>query len=324
MKTLEISPLGATVRRRMSKSQMSNNQPKTNFNNYERSLELRERVVPVVLGLARVSEADRVRKSALVSQFPAGLLKLSALQSGGLDKPEDILCPDKPEACYTHAIHQAILRAHDEYEADRLWRRSHRLSGRAQTVYCLAENTPLNRQRARGLFEAYVQIYLLRYRLDASVVRTLSARARELTGPQWRAFFYNSDVYFRAGVYEWLRQERSPAFPWHEIRVDVVPSVADDAHDLLYGDGLRIFHAYKDKDEYLAVPTRHDLDADLIRGFMRDEVRKIVERERISYDFRSRGIFQRIQDLPEWRTVRPFDAEGLWAFSAKNLEHEKE
>jgi len=291
---------------------------------YAPSVELREKLVPTILSLIRLPKNVRTHNDSLTRLFPVDLLRFAPWQRAGLDSPEDILSPQKPDALYMHALLRAALRVHDDYEfvrAQQRGRENHNFDRRADAVW---RNAPLmTRERARAAFEAMVPHLLDEQGLPEADVERFRQRVQELTNSQWRTLFYNADVYLRAGAYEHARATAASVRQWHELDPTLngvdVQAIAEVVYDQLYSDGLRVFHGHKDKDLYLAAPTRHDLEANQIEGFMREEVSSIIKRERAVHTQESWVVGRGEQPL-EWRMVRPFDAEGLWAFSAKNLD----
>ncbi len=247
----------------------------------------------------------------------------------GLDSPEDVLSPQKPEALYTHALLRAVLRVHDDYEfvrAHQRGRENHNFEGEDSLVWRTA---PLmTRERARAAFEEMVPRLLVEQALPVADVEQFRHRVQELTNSRWRTFFYNVDVYLRAGAYEHARASAPSAQEWHKLDPTLdgtdARAIADLVYDQLYSDGLRVFHGYKDKDLYLAAPVRYDLEADQIERFMREEVSNIIKREQAVRTPKTSVTTGRRELPPEWRMVRPFNAEGLWAFSAKNVDNETE
>lgn len=290
---------------------------------YAPSVDLREKLVPNILGMIRFPKQSLARNVDLKRRSPVGLLKFAPWQREGLNRTEDIHAPKTPEALYAHALLRAALRAHDEYDFARAHQRGRRISQSELEDDATGRNAPLmTRQRARATFETLVPQLLREQGLPEVEVERFRQRVRSLTNSQWRMLFYNADVYLRVGAYEHTRQTVFPTRSWHELddaleRADV-PLIADTVYDQFYSDGLRVFHGYKDKDTYLAAPTRHDLEAEQVREFMREEVSRIIQRERAALLQRQLGETQ----LDDWRMVRPFDAEGLWAVEAKATEIE--
>ena len=290
---------------------------------YAPSVDLREKLVPTILSMIRFPKHSLARDGDIERRSPSDLLKFAQWQWEGLNGTEDIHAPKTPEALYIHALLRAALRAHDEYEFARAQQRGRQVSKSALDDDTTWRNAPLmTRQHARATFETLVPQLLKEQELSEIEVERFRQRVRSLTNSQWRMLFYNADVYMRVGAYEYARQTVFPTRAWHELDDALdggdVPLIADPVFDQFYSDGLRVFHGYKDKDMYLAVPTRHDLEAEQVQDFMREEVSRIIQRERAALSRPQLGKAK----LDEWRMVCPFDAEGLWAFDAKAIENE--
>lgn len=315
----------AEVERAQKEAEQAKAEADRRRSHYAPSIELREKLVPTILSLIGLPKNLRAHNDSLTRQFPVDLLRFAPWQRSGISSPEDILAPQNPDALYTHALLRAVLRVHDDYEFVRVQQRgreNHKVEGKDSSV---RHNEPLmTRERARAAFEVMVPRLLDEQALPAEDVERFRHRVQALTNSQWRTLFYNADVYLRAGAYEYARVSAPSVREWHKLDPTLdgieVRAIADVVYDQLYSDGLRVFHGYKDKDLYLAAPTRHDLEADQIKAFMREEVSNIIKRELAVRTQKNSVTTGRGELPPEWRMVRPFNAEGLWAFSAKNVD----